>query len=164
MYLYVRETETECVISFCIQGTQDFLFSPLFGRKFTAETIRENANVHSLLRLQERKHRQLLPRVFLGKWEIFVFKRIYLAKESLHSLWGTVLEEIKFQLHLHITPTPANSSDQLAVSCTDVSDELLCNHWVFSLTLVQERGNNPTPAHNRLPVVAKPQAGERRNF
>lgn len=110
----------------------------------------------------ERKRGQLLPRVFLGKWEIFAFKCIYSAKESLHSLWRMVLEEIKFQLHLHITPTPASSSDQLAVSCTNITDELLWNHQDFSL--IQERGTSPTPAHNRLPVAAKPQAGDMRNF
>lgn len=80
----------------------------------------------------------------------------------MHSLWRMVLEEIKFQLHLRITPTPGSSSDQLSVSCTNVTDELLCNHQVF-FSYPRKRQQS-YPAHNRLPVAAKPQAGDVRNF
>lgn len=120
-------------------GNTRFPFFPLFGRKFTAETIREKCKCAGcLLRFQEGKLRQLLPWVFLGKREIFVFKCIYLAKESLHSLCRMVLREIKFQMHLCTSPTPANSFNQLVMSQPTTASavltsitELLCNHHFF---------------------------------
>lgn len=42
------EAEGECVISFCIQGTQDFLFSLFLEGSLLLRLLEKNANVQAV--------------------------------------------------------------------------------------------------------------------
>lgn len=63
-------------------------FPSLFGRKFTAETIRENANVQTVCEGSRSAGTGSCYHEYFQeeKWEIFAFKSIYLAKEKFAQL------------------------------------------------------------------------------
>lgn len=114
-----------------------------------------------LLRLQEREHRQLVPHVFPGKWEIIVFECICSAKEGLCSLHRTVLEEIKFWLHLRITRTPAQilpsaqhpaQHSSTPAVLTNTKSQAVVQSPFFACFHLRKR-QNYISALNRLPVL-----------